>query len=241
MILSGKKALVTGGAARIGQALCLALADAGCDVVVHYRRSRRAAEDLAARIRRQGHRAVALSADLTRPADCRRLIAAARRKLGGLDILVNNAAVFNRRHLRDTDAAVMRQTWAVNLAAPLLLTRYFAAQANAGCVINLLDQRIVSNRHDALAYSLSKKALADATAMAALELAPGIAVNGIAPGPVLLPRRPGEREPAGVLPLQRRPTPADLAAALLFLLGSDVITGQVIYVDGGQHLLGSPV
>ncbi len=238
MILSGKKALVTGGSARIGQALCLALADAGCDVLVHYRRSRRAAEALAARIRRQGRRAVALSADLTRPADCRRLIGAARRALGGLDILVNNAAVFYRRDLRHTGAADLRAAWELNLAAPVLLMRHFAAQTGAGRVVNLLDQRIESNRSDSLAYSLSKKALAAATAAAALELAPSCAVNAVAPGPVLLPRRRTEREPAGAIPLRRRPVPEDIAAAVLFLLTSPAVTGQVIFVDGGQHLLG---
>lgn len=236
--LANHQALVTGGAARIGRALCLALADAGCAVAVHYHRSRRAAEDLAEALRRRGSRAAALPADLTQPAECRRLIAAARRALGGLDILVNNAAIFHRRDLRHTGAADLQAAWELNLAAPVLLMRYFAAQTAAGRIVNLLDQRIASNRSDALAYSLSKKTLAEATAAAALELAPACAVNAIAPGPILLPRRRAAREPAGVIPLGRRPAPQDIAAALLFLLGSDVITGQVIYVDGGQHLQG---
>ncbi len=236
--LTGSKALVTGGAARIGRAICLALADAGCDVAVHCHRSCRAAGDLADALRRRGCRAAALPADLAQPSACRRLIGAARRALGGLDILVNSAAVFHRRDLRHTSAGDLRAAWEVNLAAPVLLMRYFAAQTAAGRIVNLLDQRIESNRSDALAYSLSKKALADATAAAAMELAPGITVNGIAPGPVLLPRRRAAREPAGAIPLGYRPAPEDVAAALIFLLTSPAVTGQVIFVDGGQHLRG---
>jgi NAD(P)-dependent dehydrogenase (short-subunit alcohol dehydrogenase family) len=238
MNLNNRIALVTGGATRVGRVLCLELAVAGCAVVVHYHRSRRAAEALVNTLQRRGGRAAALQADLTEPAECRRLIGAAKRALGRPDILINNAAVFHRRDLRHTSAADLRAAFDLNLIAPVLLMRYFAAQTDAGRIVNVLDQRIVSNRFDTFAYSLSKKSLAAATAAAALELAPKCTVNAVAPGPVLLPRRPAAREPAGSIPLKRRPTPSDVAAAVLFLLKSDAVTGQVIFTDGGMHLLG---
>ena len=156
MNLNNRIALVTGGATRVGRALCLELAAAGCAVVVHYHRSRRAAEALVNTLQRRGGRAAALQADLTKPAECRRLIGAAKRALGRPDILINNAAVFHRRDLRHTSAADLRAVFDLNLIAPTLLMRYFAAQTDVGRIVNILDQRIVSNRFDTFAYSLSK-------------------------------------------------------------------------------------
>ncbi|MCA1807990.1 MAG: SDR family NAD(P)-dependent oxidoreductase [Kiritimatiellia bacterium] len=238
MELSGKKALVTGGARRIGRAISLALAQAGCEVVVHYHRSGASAINLAAKLRRENSTALALGADLRRPEECRRLVDQAWRALGGLDILINNAAVFEKHDLQRTGARILYATMAVNLTAPVLLTRYFAKRAKKGKIVNLLDQRIGACRSDGVAYVLSKRALADFTTMAAFDLSPEITVNAIAPGPVLPPTSAAHREPAGAIPLQHRPAPEDIVRTLLFLLHSDAITGQVIFVDGGQHLLG---
>ncbi len=239
MNLENKVALVTGGAVRIGRAICEALAASGCRVVIHCRRSGREAGILARRLRRAGAQAWVVRADLTAPGACERVMARACRLAGGVDILVNNAAVFHKHTLRTTTPAALRSEWAANLAAPLFLVRAFASRTRRGKIVNLLDRRIVSSRPDAVPYALSKKALAELTRLAARELAPGIAVNGVAPGAVLAAAGSGNaREKAGPRLLGRRPAPADVAEAVLFLLRADAITGQVIFVDGGRHLLG---
>jgi len=136
-------------------------------------------------------------------------------------------------------AEAIRAEWEVNLLAPLLLMQAFARRVKRGRIINLLDCRIASHQSDAVPYSLAKKSLADLTRLAALELAPGITVNGVAPGPVLTADTVGAtRESAGPLPLKIRPSVQAVVKAVLFLLESDAITGQIIFVDSGQHLLG---
>lgn len=249
MNLKGKTALVTGGARRIGAALCEALAAEGCRVVIHYNRSVRPAEALAARLRRNGAQAWTVSGDfrtgdyrtgdyrMTRSADhvVRQAVAVA----GKLDILINNAAVFDKQRLLQVTPEAIRAEWEVNLLAPLLLMQAFARRVKRGRIINLLDCRIASHQSDAVPYSLAKKSLADLTRLAALELAPGITVNGVAPGPVLIADRTGAtRESAGPLPLKIRPSLQEVVKAVLFLLEADAITGQIIFVDSGQHLRG---
>ncbi len=239
MQLEGRTALVTGGARRLGAALCRALSAAGCGVVIHYRRSGREAAALASALRRAGGRAWTVRGDLRAPGAAGRLVRQAAAAAGRLDILVNNAAVFHKRSLRTAAAAAMRAEWETNLLAPLLLMREFARGRRRGRIVNLLDTRIASGRADAVPYSLAKKSLADLTRLAARELAPGITVNGVAPGPVLpADRARAAREPAGPLPLRRRPAAEDVAAAVLYLAQADAVTGQVVFVDGGQHLLG---
>ena len=236
--------MVTGGARRIGAELCRALAAAGCLVVIHYNRSARPAEKLAAYLRRNGAQAWTVAGDfragnhrLPRAAD--QLMRQAWAVAGRLDILVNNAAVFNKQRLLQVSAAAVRAEWEVNLLAPLLLMQAFARRAKRGRIINLLDCRIASHQSDAVPYSLAKKSLADLTRLAALELAPGITVNGVAPGPVLAADTVGAtRESAGPLPLKLRPSVQDVVKATLFLLEADAVTGQIIFVDSGRHLLG---
>ncbi|MDD5678431.1 MAG: SDR family oxidoreductase [Kiritimatiellae bacterium] len=244
MQLKGKTALVTGGARRIGAALCEALAAEGCRVVIHYNRSAHPAAALAARLRRNGARAWTVPGDFrtgdyqtSRSAD--RVVRQAVAVAGRLDILVNNAAVFDKQRLLRSTAEAVRAEWEVNLLAPLMLMQAFARRFKRGRIINLLDCRITSHQPDAVPYILAKKSLADLTRLAALELAPGITVNGVAPGPVLAADAAGAtRESAGPLPLKIRPTVQEVVKAALFLLKSDVITGQIIFVDSGRHLLG---
>jgi len=249
MNLKGKTALVTGGARRIGAALCEALAEEGCRVVIHYNRSARPAAALAARLRRNGAQAWTVAGDF-RTGDCRtgnyrmprsadRVVRQAVAAAGKLDILINNAAVFDKQRLLRVTEAALRTEWEVNLLAPLLLMRAFARHAKRGRIVNLLDCRIASHQSDAVPYCLAKKSLADLTRLAALELAPGITVNGVAPGPVLTADTAGAtRESAGPLPLKIRPTVREVVKAVLFLLKSDVITGQIVFVDSGRHLRG---
>jgi NAD(P)-dependent dehydrogenase (short-subunit alcohol dehydrogenase family) len=231
MILAGKRALVTGGAVRIGKAITQALQAEGAEVVVQYRNSRAEAEALSD---------FSVCADLSSPADCRELIGLA----GDIDILINNASLFTKDSLAESTPERVQQEFQVNLFAPMELMRQFAVQTRKGAVINLLDRRIRANDPSALSYSITKKGLEELTKLAALELAPGIRVNAVAPGPILPP--PGDdgahfAERAGHIPLNHFPTPGNIAEAVLFLVQAEYCTGQVIYVDGGQHLLGNGV
>ncbi|MFH1477964.1 MAG: SDR family NAD(P)-dependent oxidoreductase [Verrucomicrobiota bacterium] len=244
MQLKGKTALVTGGARRIGAALCKALAAEGCRVVIHYNRSAHPAEMLVARLRRNGAQVWSVAGDLQTgddrmPPSADQVVRQAAAVAGKLDILINNAAVFDKQKLLQATAAAIRAEWEVNLLAPFLLMQAFARRVKRGRIINLLDCRIASQQSDAVPYSLAKKSLADLTRLAALELAPGITVNGVAPGPVLTADTIGAvRESAGPLPLKLRPGVQDVVKAVLFLLKSDAITGQIVFVDSGRHLLG---
>ena len=245
MDLKDNVALVTGGAVRMGRAICGRLAAAGANVVIHYRRSEAEAEELKKRLETDhGVRAVIAQADLSSQAACASLVAAACDAMGRMDILVNNAAVFDKDRLADvSEEKVMKEFWP-NLLAPMFLIQAFAQRSDGGKIVNMLDRRITSDDTSCVPYLLSKKGLASLTRLAALELAPRFTVNGVAPGAILPP--PGEsgeylKEKGGYVPLERQCTPEEIAEAVYFLLSHDALTGQVIYVDGGQHLLGSGV
>ena len=226
--LLGKSALVTGGARRIGAAICRALAARGAAVVVHYRHSE--AEAIALN-RELKHGVFSVRGDLADPREREWTFREAAEWMGRVDILVNNAALFARDG--EIDAAQLREA---NVAAPLDLARRVAAQAGGGCVIHLLDARIARPEAEPFrAYAATKRELAESVGRLAREWAPRTRVNGVAPGPVLAPE--GAREAAGELPLGRRPTPEDVARAVAFFAESDSVTGQILFVDGGQHLL----
>ena len=223
--------MVTGGAVRIGRAITQALQAEGAEVVVHYCNSKVEAEALSEHT---------IQADLESPDDCARLV----ERAGRLDILVNNASIFTKESLAGSSPERTRREFQINLFAPMELTRAFAEQAGQGAVVNLLDRRILCHDTTCVPYSITKKGLEEFTKLAALEYAPHIRVNAVAPGPVLPP--PGSsagsaRELAGNIPLDKLPTPGEIADAVLFLLRAGSTTGQVIFVDGGQHLLGNGV
>ncbi|MGD0273690.1 MAG: SDR family oxidoreductase [Gaiellaceae bacterium] len=237
--LEGKSALVTGAARRIGRAVSLALAREGANVAVHYESSEKEAAELVAEIEGLGARAVAVRADLSDSNDLEGLVGRARSELGKLEILVNNASIFPADTLETVDLESLERCVEINAWAPLALTRAFAAQTKRGHVVNLLDSRVTGFDRTHVAYILSKHVLSDLTRICALELAPGIAVNGIAPGLILPP--PGKDEDyvdrlARTVPLERRGAPEDIAAAAIFLVTSEFVTGETIYVDGGRHL-----
>ena len=237
-----KAALVTGGARRIGQALALALAGDGFAVAVHHRNSHAAAEDLVALIRNKGGAAVALAADLGDEAAVRTLLSRAEQALGPIGCLVNNAGVF----VNDTVETATRASWelhlAVNLRAPFLLIQDFATRlpkSAGGVVVNLLDQRVWSLTPYFVSYTLSKAGLWTLTQTMALALAPRIRVNGIGPGPALpSPRQSAEEfaRQCATMPLRRGTSPQEIATALRFILSAPAVTGQMIALDGGQHL-----
>jgi NAD(P)-dependent dehydrogenase (short-subunit alcohol dehydrogenase family) len=237
--IKGQTALVTGGGRRIGRAIALELAEAGVDLVVHYHRSQKEAEATAEEARELEVNAIPLPADLASPAAAADLFARAVDIVGDIDILVNNASIFLPGDLMSCTEEDLHANIRLHAATPLQLAQCLAAAGRPASIVNLLDTRVAHPDPAYTPYSLSKCMLADLTRMLALELGPGIRVNGVAPGPIL----PPEGQESGVmqarakeLPLQATGDPRDVSAAVLFLLRSTYITGQIIYVDGGSHL-----
>lgn len=235
-------ALVTGAGRRIGRALALEAARAGYDVAIHCRASTDEAEETAADVRALGRRAALVRADLSNETETGGLIDQATEALGPVTLLVNSASAFED----DRVGSLSRRTWDLhletNLRAPLVLAQAFAAALpadRAGLVVNIVDQRVWRPNPQFFSYTLSKAGLWWATQTLAQALAPRIRVNAIGPGPVLpsVHQAPGEfeAEAAGTL-LQRRATPDEIAAALRYLIDATSVTGQMIAVDGGQHL-----
>ncbi len=236
-------ALVTGGARRIGRAIAFALAQDGYAVAVHYNASRDEADGVVAEITDNGGRAAAVSADLMDAAAVAGLIPAAIAALGGpLTCLVNNASVF------EDDAALTMTSDGydrhaiVNLKTPVFLAQAFAQQlpdGATGSIINIIDQRVWNPSPEFFSYTLSKAGLLAANRMLAQALAPAIRVNAIGPGPVLRSIHQTAEdfaaECAGT-PLARGSNPEEIAAAVCFILRTPAMTGQMIALDGGQHL-----
>jgi NAD(P)-dependent dehydrogenase (short-subunit alcohol dehydrogenase family) len=239
---SPRAALVTGAGKRIGRAIALGLAADGWAVAVHYHESCAEAEALAESIVSDGGRAVALRADLAREAETAGLIGRAVAALGPLGCLVNNASVFEN----DQALTVTRESWdrhlETNLRAPFVLAQEFARQrpdGKDGCIVNLLDERVWNLTPYFFSYTLSKAGLWALTQTLALALAPRIRVNGIGPGPTLPSPRQSDaqfRRQAGLMPLKRGATPEEIADAVKFILAAPAMTGQMIALDGGQHL-----
>jgi NAD(P)-dependent dehydrogenase (short-subunit alcohol dehydrogenase family) len=234
-------ALVTGGAKRIGRSISLRLARAGYAVAIHCNRSKDEARTLKQEIEEHGGRCTICTADLADSNVAGRLVAEAAAALGPLTLLVNNASVFEEDHIATVTAEHWQRQMAINFATPVFLAKAFAAQAPAGrsSIVNILDQRVLKPTPLFFSYSLSKAALHSATHMLAQALAPGIRVNGVAPGPTL----PSSRQSTGEfarqsssLPLGRGPTADDVAEAVLYLANAAGVTGTVIPVDGGQHI-----
>lgn len=246
-----KTALVTGGAQRLGRAMALDLATRGYDVALHYASSADAAAQTVVEITAMGRRAVALQADLLRDAETEQLVLRASDQLGQLSVLINNASIFEY----DTVATATRDSWdrhfQSNLRAPFVLTQTFAAQAPEPLrcpegepiaqanVINMIDQRVRKLTPEFMTYTLAKSALWTLTQTAAQALAPAIRVNAIGPGPTLQ----GARQSLSHFKAQRAATvlecgadPAGICAAMGYLLDAPSVTGQLICVDGGQHL-----
>ena len=241
--LAGKIAIVTGGGVRVGRAISLGLAAAGADVAIHYRRSREEAETVASQLRSAGRRSVVLEGDLARPEDCRKVVAGAMREFGGLDFLVHSAANFHRAALEDTDETLWDSAMNVNARAGFLLAREAAAtlRERRGRVVLISDFLAETPERNYFAHSVSKAAVEGLVRALAVALAPEVAVNGIAPGTVLLPEgtTPEEAERlARRLPTKRIGSAEDVAAAVVFLCaGPAFLTGQVIRVDGGRSIV----
>jgi len=235
-------ALVTGAAHRIGRAIALALAGDGYAVALHYHGSRDAAGAAADEIAASGGRAVPVRADLAREGDTATLVDRAAEALGPVQVLVNNAAVFER----DEVANATRESWdrhmETNLRAPFVLMQRMARLLPpdaTGNVINLIDQRVWNLTPHFVSYTLSKAGLWTLTRTMAQALAPRIRVNAIGPGPTLPSPRQTETQFArqkAATPLGRGTSPEEIAAAVRFILAAPALTGQMIALDGGQHL-----
>ena len=241
--LRGRTALITGAARRIGRETARALAEQGVNLVLHFNRSDAEARQLADQLERLGVRAWPVQADFCRPDEYGTLIERARELAGSVDILINNASIFPTEPLETLTWPQLSANVEVNAWVPLALSRHFAAglEGVRGSIVNLHDTHLAGFDFEHSGYILSKHMLATLTRMLALELAPSIAVNAVAPGLILPP--PGADASyltthAHRLPLKRHGDPHDIAAAIVFLVSSDFITGQVIYVDGGRHLQG---
>ena len=239
---SPRTALVTGGAKRLGRLMSLALAEDGWDIALHCNRSRAEAEIVCEEIRNLGRRSTLHTANLREDTEITRLVPEVAEAHPNLTLLVNNASTFDPGTLTETDFELFHSQFGINFKAPFFLSRDFRNHVQRGHIVNLLDTRITSHRkHQHAAYTLAKKTLAALTTMAAVEFAPEIRVNGIALGPVIAP--PDEssdylERSAQRTPLLRPGSPEPVIATLRFLLGNEHLTGQIIFCDGGENLLG---
>lgn len=239
-----KWALVTGAGQRLGRAVALELGRAGWGVVVHYRRSADEAESVAAEVRASGGKAALVGADLDDHAERTALIGKAVQAAGApLSALVNCAAMFEHDTIDTLTPELLERHIALNALTPSLLAREFAEALpddTLGAIVNFLDYKLANPYPDHFSYTLSKYALAGATELLARVLAPRVRVNAVAPGYTL--PAPGQSEEdfqrlKDDVPLQRGPTPEDIAGAVRFLLENEAVTGQTIYVDGGRRFV----
>jgi NAD(P)-dependent dehydrogenase (short-subunit alcohol dehydrogenase family) len=235
-------ALITGGAKRIGEAIALCVGELGFDVAIHHRGDPLDAQKLVQRLHAMGRNSVSLRADLAIEAEVQALIPDATAALGPVTLLINNASLFEDDRIETQTRATWDAHMETNLRAPIVLAQAMAAHLPAdrqGLILNLLDQRVLKLNPQFFTYTLSKAALWQATKTLAQALAPRIRVNGIGPGPTLpsIHQAQGEfeAEAANTL-LQRRADPSQIADAVRYLIDARSVTGQMIAIDGGQHL-----
>ena len=243
MSLAGRTALVTGAGRRIGRAIAVALGGRGMRVAVHYHGSEDGARETAAEIERGGgERASLFREDLSAPGGAARLVDSVADRMGGLDVLVNSAAVMLRTPIGEVTEAQWDAMFALNLRAP-----FFAAQAAAarmpdgGAIVNIADLAAFETWPGYVPHGITKAGVVQMTRALARALAPRIRVNAVAPGAVLLPEDWDERTAerlASTTPLRRLGDPADGARAVLYLLDADYVTGETLFVDGGRHVRG---
>jgi len=238
-----KNVLVTGAAKRLGRAIALDLAAAGWNVAIHYNGSAADAEEVAAEIRAKGCKAALVQADFAREQETAAVVPAAAKAIGPLTALINSASLFENDDWR----SATRQSWddhmEANLRAPFLLAQMFAKQLpreEKGNIINIIDQRVLKPTPQFLSYSLSKAALYWLTTTLAQGMGPNIRVNAVGPGPTLKNPRQSDadfnRQRDATL-LKHGADPADICGAVRYLLSADAVTGQMLAVDGGQHLI----
>lgn len=237
-----KAALITGGATRLGRHFAEALSDAGYDIALHVNRSRQEAEEVADGIRAKGRECEIFSGDFLSDDvsnELRQLVLSSKRRFPGLSLLLNSASAYEPATIAATELAMLETQFRVNMFTPLLLTRYFAETVHEGQVINIIDNKVAYHQYPYAAYLLSKNSLAEMTKMAALEFAPRLRINGIAPG-VVLPASQRTSDyiawRAEGIPLKRQGDPNHLVQALHYLINNTFIAGQILFVDGGESM-----
>ncbi len=240
-MMSAKTVLVTGAAKRLGRAIALHLAGAGWNVAIHYHDSADEAESAAQAVRALGVKAATLKADLSREEETAQLVSRAAAELGSLTALVNSASLFENDDWRSASRASWDAHMETNLRAPFLLSQTFARQVpGKGAIANILDQRVLKPTPQFLSYSLSKAGLLWLTTTLAQALGPNIRVNAVGPGPTMRNARQSEEDFArqrDATILQHGAEPEDVAKAVRYLLEAEAVTGQMLAVDGGQHLI----
>jgi NAD(P)-dependent dehydrogenase (short-subunit alcohol dehydrogenase family) len=236
-----KNVLVTGAAKRLGRAIALHLAGAGWNVAIHYHGSAAEAESAAAEARALGVKAATFKADLSREADTAQLVGRAAGEIGPLTALINSASLFENDDWRSASRASWDAHMETNLRAPFLLSQTFARQVRGkGAIVNIIDQRVLKPTPQFLSYSLSKAGLYWLTTTLAQALGPNIRVNAVGPGPTIRNARQSEADFArqrDATVLKHGAEPEDVARAVRYLLEADAVTGQMLAVDGGQHLI----
>lgn len=240
--LNGHVALITGGGKRLGRAIAEAILRRGASLAVHYGSSAKGAQEIVDLAQSLGHNAVALQADLADTGQVIGLVERAADALGQVNLLINNASIFEPLSLMDTTPEAWERHMAINLTAPFILSQAFAKQLgdHPGSIVNLLDWRALRPGADHFPYTISKAGLAALTRSLAVALAPNVRVNGLALGAVLPPENDHGDPDAALrgVPLPRWATLDEAVHALLFLLaGPDFITGEILHFDGGRQLI----
>ncbi|WP_321289521.1 SDR family NAD(P)-dependent oxidoreductase [uncultured Sunxiuqinia sp.] len=236
-----KTALITGASKRVGRALTNYLALKGWNIAIHYNSSAKEADQLKDELSKKFAQCkfATFQANLMKEKEVQRLIPEVIKEFQSLDLLINNASVFAPSYLKDTALELIQKQMTVNFQAPFLLSRDFANYAKQGLIINFVDTRITTNKSNFAAYSISKKALWELTKMSALELAPKIRVNAIAPGVTLPPEDQDEDylwELAKEIPMQKPGGLEPIIRSLDFILENNHLTGQLLFGDGGENL-----
>ena len=236
--LNGKTILITGAAKRVGRLFALSCARAGADIVIHHGHSREEALQVKDEIESIGRKAHVIASDLGKPAEAAKRIVKAN-KFSPLFALVNSAAIFEPLSFDDTTLEDWKHHMAINLTAPFLLSQEFARHTREGRIVNIVDWRALRPAADHFPYTISKAALVSLTQSMAAALAPRITVNGLALGAVLPPSDQGGSDKIiENVPAHRWSKPQEVEDALIFLLcGPSYITGEIIHLDGGRHLI----
>ena len=241
MNITGKTVLITGGAIRVGRAMALGLARAGANVIINYHRSATQAEATLEDLRALGIQALAVQADLGNPDAVVHLTRSIEENFGGIDVLVNSASPYIRARLHETTWEQWHFVLGALLDGPLLLCQAFAPgmqQRGAGLIVNILDHSAFGPAPQHLAHSVGKHGLLGLTRNLAVELAPEVRVNAIVPGPVLPTEDSTPKQNARTAQrtlLQRWGTPDDVVKTLLYLVDADYVTGEILFVDGGEQ------
>ena len=232
--------LITGAAKRLGRAMALSLASRGYSIALHYNKSETEAQSLARAVRKKRVRCELFKCNLFDEKETLALVVRVATKFPDLNLLINNASIFQPSQFHRDDLKFLVSHWNIHVKTPFILTSEFARICKKGMVINILYASIDRNKTSYVGYLLSKKTLADMTQLAAVQLAPNVRVNGIAPGYILPPEGKSIRDlktRIKKIPLERKGNEAAITQSLEFLMDNDFLTGQIVFADGGEHLV----